>query len=460
MTSPQFEIGAPAAPARHSNFGWYFLAFVFLVLIGGQLAYYLRRDSTGEQAILAAETRVGEALGLNVATSDLNEPIGKEIQARARPVVAAEIAALRKNRSVESGVVDYVEVVWKAAVGLPVPPENLKRMEASESERWKAAAKIYGSTGLGPEEPAELVKPFKGMALTDRLARRDAYLRAGLKPPVAGRTKLAVLALGGVFLFGMVAGISIVLVGLANLISRKWALDSHPAGKVSQGEAASLALRTGLLLIAMFGGQLVGGYLGSMLGLRDTYSGILGFGVAGALSWAIINSDIDGYSCGFARIGFRSSRLGADVLWGVLAAIANLPLMFASILLSKALFSWLPDPQHPIQQELLSGPSTEQLLGVLFAAVILAPLFEETVFRGVLLPALISKLKYPLAAIVACGLLFAAIHPTGIPAWLTLAEIGAMGALITTIRGSLVPALVMHGVHNGMLLVLTLLMMP
>lgn len=457
MNSPQFEIGPASVPAKESNFGWLFLAFVFLVLIGGQLAYYLRRDSTGEQAVFAAETRVAEALELDKPTASFDKPVPKAIRESARSVVAAEIEKLRDNPSVEPGVVDYVETVWNHAVGLPVPQGNLERMAKSDSERWKAAAKIYGSEAY---EPAELIKPFQAKTLTDRLVRMDAYLLAGFEPPADRKGGPTSLLVGGVLLFGLVAGTGIALIGLFSVARGVWSLDSHPAGKLAPAEASSMALRAGLLLIAMFGGQVVGGYLGAMMRLRDPYSGILGFAVAGALYWVIVTGKVDGYTSSFRKIGFRSQRLGADIVWGVLGAIANLPLMLASIVLSRSLFSWLPDPEHPIQRELLSGPPTEQLIGILFAAIILAPLFEETAFRGVLLPALISKLKSPAAAIIICGLLFAAIHPTGIPAWLTLAEIGAMAALLTCIRGSLVPALVMHAVHNGMLMLLTLLVMP
>jgi membrane protease YdiL (CAAX protease family) len=56
------------------------------------------------------------------------------------------------------------------------------------------------------------------------------------------------------------------------------------------------------------------------------------------------------------------------------------------------------------------------------------------------------------------SLLFAMVHPTGVPAWPALAAIGAMAALLTFQTRSLVPSIVMHAVHNGTLLLLNLLL--
>lgn len=455
MNSPQFEIGPISAPPRNSNFGWYFLAFVFLVLIAGQLAVYLGRDATGEQAVSAAESRIAKALQLDNPMGGFRWPLPGSLKESGKSVVRDEIERLRKNRSVEPGVVDYVEVVWSSAVGLPVPQENLRRMAKSDSERWRAAAKIFGGPKLSPQEAATLRGAFKSQSLTDRMVRCESYIRSGLAVPSTKPSNIgliiAVLGLSGFVALGF-------LPRMKEAPGQPWLhLRSHPLGLVSPGEGASLALRAGALLIAMFGGQMVGATLGSMVGLRETFAGLLGFGFAGILCWLVLSMRIDGYSATLKGIGFRSNRLSSDIMWGAIAAVANWPLMFVTIILSNALFFWLPSPQHPVQQELISGPSIEKVAVILFTAVVLAPLFEETVFRGVLLPALVSKLKKPIVAIIVCGLLFAAIHPTGIPAWLTLAEIGAMAGFVTMVRGSLVPAIVMHGVHNGILLVVTLL---
>jgi membrane protease YdiL (CAAX protease family) len=55
-------------------------------------------------------------------------------------------------------------------------------------------------------------------------------------------------------------------------------------------------------------------------------------------------------------------------------------------------------------------------------------------------------------------LVFAAVHPTGVPAWPALALIGSVMAILVYQRGSLVTSMVFHGVHNLSLVVLMLLM--
>ena len=57
-----------------------------------------------------------------------------------------------------------------------------------------------------------------------------------------------------------------------------------------------------------------------------------------------------------------------------------------------------------------SGRLTERIaLGI--AAIVIAPVFEESLFRGILYPA-IKNAGYPTLALVGTSLLFGAIHAT------------------------------------------------
>jgi membrane protease YdiL (CAAX protease family) len=56
-------------------------------------------------------------------------------------------------------------------------------------------------------------------------------------------------------------------------------------------------------------------------------------------------------------------------------------------------------------------------------------------------------------------LLFAAIHPQGPILWAGLAAIGVMACFLTHMTGSLVPAMVMHSVHNASVLTLAIVVL-
>jgi membrane protease YdiL (CAAX protease family) len=91
-------------------------------------------------------------------------------------------------------------------------------------------------------------------------------------------------------------------------------------------------------------------------------------------------------------------------------------------------------------------------------AAVIAPIWEEFMFRGLLFPAFSAVTKSPvLGAVISC-FLFAAIHPQG-PAGVPLLMTLALGmCFISYQTKSLIPNMVMHAINNaGALLMLMLL---
>ena len=94
---------------------------------------------------------------------------------------------------------------------------------------------------------------------------------------------------------------------------------------------------------------------------------------------------------------------------------------------------------------------------IVVLAVILAPLVEETMFRGMLYRHLREattrwgRFGSFLASASLVSLLFAGIHPQGwkaVPALMVL----ALGMnLLREWRGSLLPSMMVHGIHNGLM---------
>lgn len=80
--------------------------------------------------------------------------------------------------------------------------------------------------------------------------------------------------------------------------------------------------------------------------------------------------------------------------------------------------------------------------------VLLAPFFEELIFRGILFTTLRTKFSFPLS-MVASGLIFALAHGYGVIAFLTVLWSGLLWAWAYERTGSVIPGMLAHAVNNG-----------
>ena len=119
---------------------------------------------------------------------------------------------------------------------------------------------------------------------------------------------------------------------------------------------------------------------------------------------------------------------------------------------------------HPIIVDLANGVWSIRIL-LIFMAAVAAPVVEETVFRGVLYRQLrSSSCKFPKALSICCSVflvsfLFAAIHPQGWVAIPALMSIAVGMNLLREWRGSLIPSMVVHGLSNGIVVSMMVLML-
>ena len=119
---------------------------------------------------------------------------------------------------------------------------------------------------------------------------------------------------------------------------------------------------------------------------------------------------------------------------------------------------------HPIIVDLANGVWSIRIL-LIFMAAVAAPVVEETVFRGVLYRQLrSSSCKFPNVLSIACSVflvsfVFAAIHPQGWVAIPALMSIAVGMNLLREWRGSLIPSMVVHGLSNGIVVSMMVLML-
>lgn len=142
-----------------------------------------------------------------------------------------------------------------------------------------------------------------------------------------------------------------------------------------------------------------------------------------------------------------------EIAFGPLAYSAALPLLLAATLLTTYLakvLDWdLTESIHPLVREVAdSSGVTPNLAGLFFAAVVMAPLVEEVMFRGFLYRALRCRLSVAPAICISAAV-FAGIHPQGLPGFPALFTIGCVLAFLREWRGSLIAPMVTHACVNG-----------
>ena len=155
------------------------------------------------------------------------------------------------------------------------------------------------------------------------------------------------------------------------------------------------------------------------------------------------------------EIGWRVGALGRAAAWGVGGYCAAIPFMVAGLVISQRLshvfFRHVPTPEHPIVPVLLKGDAAFAAAMVL--AVVVAPIVEETFFRGMLYNALRGVMGVWVASLVS-GAIFAIIHPTMPAGFLPIFALGVVLAILRERTGSLVPSMVCHGINNAVALTL------
>ena len=118
-------------------------------------------------------------------------------------------------------------------------------------------------------------------------------------------------------------------------------------------------------------------------------------------------------------------------------------------------FAPISQPTHPIL-EWLQHPDWKLVAQVVLIASILAPLVEETMFRGVLYrhlrnaTARLGRTSSFLISTLVVSFIFAVIHPQGILGVPVLMALAFGLTCLREWRGSLLPSMMVHGLHNGL----------
>jgi len=137
--------------------------------------------------------------------------------------------------------------------------------------------------------------------------------------------------------------------------------------------------------------------------------------------------------------------------------LSNLSQAFSSWLMVMPivlLTSWLINKvlgdqggSNPLLEMVLNNQNNFALVLLLVTTVIFAPLFEEVIFRGTLLPSLSGSIGKSLSVLVS-AIVFALAH-LSVGEFLPLSVLGLALGMLRLSSGSLFPCVVMHSLWNG-----------
>ncbi len=159
-------------------------------------------------------------------------------------------------------------------------------------------------------------------------------------------------------------------------------------------------------------------------------------------------------------LNLRRNQARRGLLGGAVTYLAVLPLLFTTAVIYQFILlrAGIAPSLQSVAEIMLQIRDPRTLAYMLLLATVLAPLFEECLFRGIVLPVLLRRLGTG-PAIVLSSLIFAAIHlhlPSLAP--LFVVSVGFSMAYLYT--GSLWAPVCMHAIFNGVNLALLYVVRP
>jgi membrane protease YdiL (CAAX protease family) len=381
-----------------------------------------------------------------------------------RPMARLASAMLLARAGQPDRALEQVKLASEAGSAAPAP--ELIDAVRSTVEAWSQS----GTRG-GRVSEAQWKELDAHMGWFAMLARADLAGDAADRTRVAGdqgRLMILIMMAGcwflGVALMGLVLLVLLPCLAIAGRI--RGAITPMPQVGTILGETF-LVWMLALLTIRLVSSRFLDGEdsgAGQMwLSLAMTFASLF------ALAWA-----------GFRGLRWSEFAEAAGLRWkggafrlcwmSATSYACALPCMGAGVLVGLALSALLADRSfqdvsHPVQ-EMLPGASPDKLAALFAIACVAAPVVEEIAFRGLLFGhARQGTGRWPKALSIAFAMLFsatvfAAIHPQGLLAVPALAGVSLGFCITREWSGSVVPGMLAHGLHNGVLLSLNLMLQP
>ncbi len=205
--------------------------------------------------------------------------------------------------------------------------------------------------------------------------------------------------------------------------------------------------------------------IGSLPGWQGTFMDNLVFCLGAAVTVAVILLIARfTFARGLRGFGLRPRTIPRDLGWAAIYLLGIMPVVLGMIAITIYIGKTIGGqnfemPRHVGLELITDSPALPLQILIIFLAVVIAPLVEEMLFRGMIQTTLRSYVRRPWPAIILTSILFASVHAnaTHWPALFAL----AMGLGYSYEKsGSLFRPIFMHALFNGLTIAAALLESP
>ena len=339
--------------------------------------------------------------------------------------------------------------------------DDLKHLAESSNKENQAFAKLFADPKPKKDEALALLKQIDGNELSERIAMvqvkesfGDKKIRSKTFDP-AKTFGLAFIAVVGFIGFGI--GMVLWYVYFVERQAGKMLPKGIPMATIDWAKADRLIFVALVTFISFAAASRGFGYLADhgtkVIELLVYVPIFITLGIC-------FSVPIFGWRITPKAMGISSERLGENIGWAFGAFFANIPIMFVFLLLTAALSKILPGGGHPVSEELMNNPKPAELVKLFFLACVVAPIWEEIFFRGLLFPAFAKAFRSPLYGALLSSFIFASIHPQGLLGIPVLMGVALMLCMVSYQTKSLVGNMILHGLHNGATMIAALIFLP
>gem|GEM_PF-823449 len=388
------------------------------------------------EATFNRRSRTAEAAKKQVAISlkRLEKELPKLAAAKPTDLMARKLAA-----------------VIETELGKPVDQTIIRILQGSNKPVDRVIAEIYSAKSLSMSQAKNLTALLPDYPPVYKAIKVQAYQRAGdnravlrfVHPQNSSLTSLA--GIGGIIV--LVLGYMFGAQYLRQYQNGTLRYLGLPLNRITLLDADRLAVRAAQIFALYLGMETGASFLP-----KDLFNNFLRIMVVivGMASGVILlqNNTIEGKKISLASMGVNARNWKNHVGFGVIGFLIEFPIAMALAAFGTAIFAFLPKATHPASEAIARDHSLGTVVPVMLLGCVLAPFWEELVFRGLLLPAFTRMFKGIRPGIFLSSFLFASMHPQGISLWFSLAAVGAASCLLSIQTKSLIPSMVMHCLHN------------
>jgi membrane protease YdiL (CAAX protease family) len=451
------------------------LALLIALVVGVQLwGAQIRQKDAGPDSSAKTQALVSGDFYIKL---DQIAPSGKTTAAALRnyqkalpwPSAYRRLGIMKESYG-KSGLADLSQI------DSPRATRTLDKKQIAKLHREKAMwIRIFSVEKLSRDEARKYVERIDKLNLGSlkEIAKAQVYERSGehqkYKATIAASKAAAKRSIGLYFLLLAV----LIVGGVSGLAGAVYFL---AVNQPKFAHAPNLPLQSSMLMSAFIV------YLGSYIGLSGVAEALSSAaGIASVGKWSglaymalLILSAAAAFGMGllvlvgrarmlgqdWRQIGFRTANAGKDAALGLAGFFSSVPFVFVAAIiaavLSKTVFRHFQTPEQPLNQIISQGGALEIVL-VFLAASVVAPIVEETFFRGALYSAFRTRTGvWP--SVLLTSAVFAVIHP--LPGgFLPIFTLACVLALLRERSGSLLPGIVCHCVYNTAVLIATSLLM-